>query len=234
MDRAAAVARAGRLINRSWTGSPASNNVRELVATNVDILAINEGAIADVTVASPNVSVLVVWSNDNVTISGDSDDVVPIGLSVGKLLTFFGEVSGETTSDICAEISVAAEFCRLSVTPETHIFLQTGAPEVIMELASGRGMAHTDVQGLTFVLDSIYVATSEGIVDVSTSECDTGGSVKWLHASWRSHTTTTASIGRRSIALQHAAIITDYLVLEEVRHVGGSSSLKVTEKLISL
>ena len=61
------------MINRSWTGSPASNNVRELVATNVDILAINEGAIADVTVASPNVSVLVVWSNDNVTISGDSD-----------------------------------------------------------------------------------------------------------------------------------------------------------------
>ena len=58
--------------------APASNDVRELVTANINVLAIDEYAVANVTLAAPSRSVRLVGSYNHMAVSSDANDIVPI------------------------------------------------------------------------------------------------------------------------------------------------------------
>ena len=86
-ETSAAVARAAGLVEGVGTRTPATDDVRELVATDVNVGAVDEFSIADVSRALEDRTVFTVWSNDHVTVSCDSNDIIPIIFRVGRGLT---------------------------------------------------------------------------------------------------------------------------------------------------
>ena len=86
-ETSASIARAARLVEWVGTRAPATDDVRELVASDVNVGTVDEFAIADVSGALENRTVLGVRSNDHVAVSCDSNDIVPVILLVSSGLT---------------------------------------------------------------------------------------------------------------------------------------------------
>lgn len=69
---------------RPWP--PAADNVREVIATYVDVGAIDKDAVADITIAPPIGTVWLVGPYDDVAIFGQANDIIPITRRVGHFL----------------------------------------------------------------------------------------------------------------------------------------------------
>ena len=72
---------------------------------------------------------------------------------------------------------------------------------MVMKFAEGRGMTVACIEGLTFVLNGINIAASQGVVNVPSCECNAGCGAERLRAatgtsvaSWRALAATTASL----------------------------------------
>lgn len=157
---ATSVVRAAGQVERLWSWTPAANNVRELVAADIDILPINESTIANISVTTPDVAIAVlVRSNDHVAITGDTNDLIPVAWVVCQRLVVLAEVSSEPGRDAGAEFFITTERRGLSIAPEALVLLETGIPQMVMEFAEGRGMTVACIEGLTFVLNGINIAT---------------------------------------------------------------------------
>ena len=69
-------------------GSPTSHDIRESGGRDVDVLTVKERAVADIMlVASPEVTICVVGSHDNVTVLGKTDHAsIVANIGIGSCL----------------------------------------------------------------------------------------------------------------------------------------------------
>lgn len=165
-----AVGGAAWRVNGVGTGTPAADNVWEVFAAHVDVGAIDEIAIANVSVAAPHGSILLVWANDHVTVTGNSYDVVPVLGRVSRRLTACSTLCHEICSVIGARLCRGAARGCLLVVVEAHTLLEAGAPVVIVVLAEGSRVTQTDVERSTLILHCVHVAASQCVVNVRTRD----------------------------------------------------------------
>jgi hypothetical protein len=182
-----------------------------LVATNVDVRAVNEVTVAYVTVTTPGFATFLVGSNNHVTILGDADDVGPVRSGVGCGLTGSGSRPREIGGGVYTSSSVLAQRRSFCVAPVAVALLQAGAPVMVMELAKGRWVTEADVQSVSFAFDGVGVAGSEGVVNVAASKSDASRCAEGLI------TTTIATI-RRTLAIRRRTLAIRRRTLSGLKH----------------
>ena len=93
-------------MQRIGARTPASDNVWEVITADVDVLPVDKGAIADISVAAPNLTVLLVRSDDHVAISCDSNNVIPVVRCISGSLTLIGISLGSCEFTSVADATV--------------------------------------------------------------------------------------------------------------------------------
>lgn len=241
-DGATSVVRAAGQVERLWSWTPAANNVRELVAADIDILSINESTIANISVTTPDVAITVlVGSNNHVAITGDPDDLIPVARVVCQRLVVLAEVSSEPGRDAGAEFFITTERRGLGIAPEALVLLEARTPQMVMEFAEGRGMTVACIEGLTFVLNGINIAASQGVVNVPSCECNAGCGAERLRAatgtsvaSWRTlaiaawralAVTAGRTLAATTASLKVTSASSERFILDARMHVARTSSL---------
>lgn len=124
------------LIDLLRSGTPTSDNVGEGVRANIDIGVADEGSIADVAIVTgPRSSGGHVGSNNDVTVSGEADRLVPVGGSVGRTLAIGSTVNGGLCWGANATTGISAEGRSHGIGPEALVLLQASTPPMVMEFA---------------------------------------------------------------------------------------------------
>ena len=152
------------------------------MGANVDVLAVDEGAVALIAVlTAPLVARgVLVGSHDEVAVSGQTNgDVPPIGREEERLLihilvhdhvVWVSGASGVVLAELRSNVGLV----------EREASLGARSPVMVMELRGGSGVTQANIEGETFVLDGVNVAASESVEDVATGESDASSCAKGL------------------------------------------------------
>ena len=170
---------AAGLVELLRSGTPTSDDVGEGVRANIDIGVANEGSIADVAIVTgPRSSGGHVGSNNDVTVSGEANRLIPVGGSVGNTLAIGSTCDGYRCWSTDATRGIWAEGRSHGAGMVAIAHLHAGTPVMVMEFVCRRGVTEADIESVSFVFNGIDVSTGERVEDVATGKGNTCSSLE--------------------------------------------------------
>jgi len=184
------------------TRTETAQDVGEVFSRDVDIVVINEGAVANVVlITAPEVAISVVRSVDHMAILADTNKIT---VAISALITP-ALLDGETDGVSAASRQVLAHVGGHGGVGPAVALVGTGRPHVVMVLRKGRGMRQTLVKCYPLVLDGVFVACRDCVEDVGARDGDTRGSIQLAGGSWLGFTV--AGVLGVPCAVQHVGRI---------------------------
>ena len=136
------------LLDRTRTKT--SENVWESGGAHIYIIVPNKCTVAHIMVTTaPQLTILIVWSDNDVTILGNSNDLSKLGRIVVQI------VDGESKWIRHAVIVVRAHLWGNRVTCQTLILLEAWRPEMVVILLGWSWMGEADIQVIPLCLNCI-------------------------------------------------------------------------------